>query len=543
MAKNLTEDAVRDLARDILGLVDSDAARAGVGQLTTFNQLGFAGVADKPDGWYLPKNKADVALVLETKATRIALGKAQVDEVLKNVRIVQTQYEKVIGVLYNGEDVRVFKGEEEVKTPDKLQHVGYYLSLYTVDSIDKERIYQLTARINNCLHFEFGIKNLYHRMIFTACALVAERYGAGLKRLKNLGYATFHTAIHSTLSKSLEDSRKQNAKIDILLEEYSDIKMNTTDNQKAINDFIDWVIEISECVNSNEWRGEDVMGIFFNEFNRYKKKSESGQIFTPEHITDFMYKILEVNMDDCVLDATCGSGGFLVKAMANMIREAGGMETKKAREIKSKQLYMSAVMRESETSLESLRQTDGEKHALSVSGWQEFIIGDLFEKLQLDVKKEDFNKTFDVSEERTKEFNLPLVNAKHGNNGIMYYGREADFETAEMTIDIVQNGAIATGDVYAQPQRTGALWDAYLVKPKAKIDSAFTLMFLATVLEKAIKDKFSYDDKCVWDKAKLLTVTLPCTSDNEPDWAYMDEYMRTVMECTKSDLLAIQSIN
>lgn len=205
--------------------------------------------------------------------------------------------------------------------------------------------------------------------------------------------------------------------------------------------------------------------------------------------------------------------------------------------------YMSAVMRESEVSLESLRQTDGEKHALSVSRWQEFIIGDLFEKLQLDVKKEDFNKTFDVSEERTEEFNLPLVNAKHGNNGIMYYGREADFETAEMTIDIVQNGAIATGDVYAQPQRTGVLWDAYLVKPKAEIDSAFTLMFLATVLEKAIKDKFSYDDKCVWDKAKLLTVTLPCTSDDEPDWAYMDEYMRTVMERTKSDLLAMQSIS
>ena len=96
---------------------------------------------------------------------------------------------------------------------------------------------------------------------------------------------------------------------------------------------------ISECVNSNEWRGEDVMGIFFNEFNRYKKKSESGQVFTPEHITDFMYKILEVNKDECILDATCGSGGFLVKAMANMIREAGGMETKKAGQIKAEQLY------------------------------------------------------------------------------------------------------------------------------------------------------------------------------------------------------------
>lgn len=46
--------------------------------------------------------------------------------------------------------------------------------------------------------------------------------------------------------------------------------------------------------------------------------------------------------------------------------------------------------------------------------------------------------------------------------------------------------------------------DAYLVKPKAKIDSAFTLMFLATVLEKAIKDKFSYDDKCVWGQSEAV---------------------------------------
>lgn len=330
---------MRDEARDILGLTDKDGDQAGVGQITTFNQLGFSGVADKPDGWYLPKNKNEVAVVLETKATRIELKQSQVDEVLKNVRIMQTQYEKVVGILYNGEDVRVFKGEEEVKAPDTLQSIGYYLGLYTIDSIDKERIYQLTAKINNGLHFDFGIKNLYHRMIFTACALVAERYGAGLKRLKGMGYSTFHTAIHSTLSKSLLKSRQQNVKIDILLEEYSDIKMNTTDNQEAIDNFIDWVVEISECVNSNEWRGEDVMGIFFNEFNRYKKKSESGQVFTPEHITDFMYKILEVDQNDYILDATCGSGGFLVKSMANMIREAGGMDTDKAGKIKANQLY------------------------------------------------------------------------------------------------------------------------------------------------------------------------------------------------------------
>lgn len=341
MALELTEDQVRDLAREILVFEDRPGVRSGVGQLTTFNQLGFNGVADKPDGWYLPENSADTAVVLETKASRISLGQPQVDELLKNVRILQRKYKRVVGVLYNGGDTRVFKGEDEhkVQGSNVLHNVEYYLDLFNADTIDKERIYELTSKINNCLHFEFGIKNLYHRMIFTACALVAERYGVGLSRLIDLGYETFHTAIHSALAKSLEKSRSQNTKINILLEEYSGIKMNTTDNQEAINDFIGWVVEISECVNSSEWRGEDVMGIFFNEFNRYKKKSESGQIFTPEHITDFMYRILEVNQDDRVLDAACGSGGFLVKAMANMIQEAGGVKTAKAKKIKQSQLF------------------------------------------------------------------------------------------------------------------------------------------------------------------------------------------------------------
>ena len=117
MAKFLTEDAVRDLARDILGFIDSENVRSGVGQLTTFNQLGFTGIVDKPDGWYLPKNHNDVAVVLEVKASKIMLEKHQVEELLKNVRIVQKHYNKVIGILYNSEYVRVFKGDNEVKVP------------------------------------------------------------------------------------------------------------------------------------------------------------------------------------------------------------------------------------------------------------------------------------------------------------------------------------------------------------------------------------------------------------------------------------------
>ncbi len=338
--KTRTEDQVRDSAKLILGFDANEAKiQQGTGQITTFNQLGFKGVNDKPDGWYLPEDHNMPAIILETKSEveDISLQK-WVDELFKNCNIVATKYKQVVGILYNGVDIRVFKNNiEEPETSTTLQNKAYYISLFTKNTIDKQRIYNLTKKINDCLHTEFGIKNLYHRMIFTACALVAKRYEAIL--IKGMSFSLMKTSILSTLNKSLEDSKKQNIKLDLLTEVYGDIKMNNNSNQEAIDNFISWVSEISECVNSDYWNGEDVMGIFFNEFNRYKKKSESGQVFTPDHITSFMYRLIDIDQNDRILDAACGSGAFLVKSMCNMIKESGGLKSKKASEIKDAQLF------------------------------------------------------------------------------------------------------------------------------------------------------------------------------------------------------------
>ena len=335
-----TEDEVRDSAKLILGFDKTEPkVKQGTGQITTFNQLGFKGIIDKPDGWYLPDDKGIPAIILETKSESedITLQK-WVNELTKNCKIALTQYKHVVGILYNGNGVRVFLDNIEAEsTAPTLQDKSYYLTLFTRNTIDKQQIYNLTKRINDCLHIDFGIKNLYHRMIFTACALVGKRYGAFM--VKGMDFTLMKNSILSTLSKSLEESRKQNLKLDLLIEVYSEIKMNNTTNQDAIDNFIEWITQISDCVNSDYWNGEDVMGIFFNEFNRYKKKSESGQVFTPDHITSFMYRLIDVDKDDRVLDAACGSGAFLVKSMCNMIKEAGGVKTKKAAAIKDVQLY------------------------------------------------------------------------------------------------------------------------------------------------------------------------------------------------------------
>lgn len=334
---NMTEDKVRDQAGQILGFTDSSDAKSGVGQITSFNNLGFSGIKDRPDGWYLPSKPFLPAIILETKSKSTPFKQAHIDELLKNCKIARTKYKNVVGILYNGDDIMVFLNGLRREGESELQNKEYYLGLFSQDRINKGMIYLLTKRINDSLHVDFGIKNLYHRMIFTACALVAKRYGASL--VAGMNYQTFHTSIHSTLAKSLEEERKQNQKIDILLDVYSEIKMNSTENQEAIDNFIDWISQISDNINSDFWNGEDVMGIFFNEFNRYKKKSEHGQVFTPDHITSLMYRLIEVDKNDFVGDFACGSGAFLVKSMCNMIKEAGGVNTHKAKEIQKSQLY------------------------------------------------------------------------------------------------------------------------------------------------------------------------------------------------------------
>ena len=155
--------------------------------------------------------------------------------------------------------------------------------------------------------------------------------------------------------------------------------------------------------------------------------------------------------------------------------------------------------------------------------WKEFLIEDLFEKLDLKFKKKKFNKAEDISQKRTKEFDLPLVNAKNGDNGIMYYGRSTDFESAEMTIDIVNDGAVSTGNVYPQPQRTGVLYNAYLIKAKQNV-SKVSLSFLSTAIQKSIKLKFGYEDKAGWEKVKKEYISLPSLDDN-PAFSYMDSFI------------------
>ncbi len=68
----------------------------------------------------------------------------------------------------------------------------------------------------------------------------------------------------------------------------------------------------------------DVVGQFYGEFLKYTggDKKALGIVLTPRHITELFSLIANVQKNDRVLDPCCGTGGFLISAMHQMMKQA-----------------------------------------------------------------------------------------------------------------------------------------------------------------------------------------------------------------------------
>lgn len=54
--------------------------------------------------------------------------------------------------------------------------------------------------------------------------------------------------------------------------------------------------------------------------------SELGIVLTPQHLTEFMCDLADVNKNSRVVDICCGSASFLVTAMNRMFKDANAKE-------------------------------------------------------------------------------------------------------------------------------------------------------------------------------------------------------------------------
>jgi len=84
---------------------------------------------------------------------------------------------------------------------------------------------------------------------------------------------------------------------------------------------------------------EDYLGRFYGEFMSYSGGDGQtlGIVLTPKHITDLFCDLADIKSNDVVLDPCCGTAGFLISAIHNMLKQSKSETERK--NIKKEQLH------------------------------------------------------------------------------------------------------------------------------------------------------------------------------------------------------------
>ena len=158
---------------------------------------------------------------------------------------------------------------------------------------------------------------------------------------------------------------------------------------------------------------------------------------------------------------------------------------------------------------------------IDTSSWKKFKLEDLFEKVQV----EKINaKANDFPTEPTDEYVIPLLTAGAENQGFARYAKREQCPTILSNVISVSANGANTGISFYQAGEFAVLQDAYAVKLKdCEIPSEEVGLFLVSCLNKLMHGNFDWSNKAGWNNVKHLEISLPVTTQDVPDWDYMQE--------------------
>lgn len=246
---------------------------------------------------------------------------------------------KIVAVLAGTHDGslcvwKIENGEKENVMDNQLKSFDEYASYFQKQNInDKTKVLENTSTLNRKLH-DNGIKEGLRSQFVGTCLLALKE---GLQ-YKNLPTSQILAGIKDKLGSLLKDSVDRATKISVLdtqvLQDQDVLKIESKNFGELLT-FIE--CSILPYINEASTEGHDILSYFFTTFNKYVQKGDKNQAFTPNHIAHFMCKVGHITRNTKVLDPTCGSGTFLVQAMAQALAKC---ETDAERNnVKQKQIY------------------------------------------------------------------------------------------------------------------------------------------------------------------------------------------------------------
>ncbi|MCQ5271653.1 SAM-dependent methyltransferase [Schaalia odontolytica] len=232
---------------------------------------------------------------------------------------------KIIAVVANttNDYITVWKSEVEddckLVSEQAIRTMPEYVAMFDAKHTNnKEEVMRNTYRLNELLH-RYGVGEKLRSQFVGTCLLAIKN---GLNYNRQMKTAQIVSGIRTILEDLLENSLKKAEKLTLIdwrVLRDQDVRDMDSENLCIILDFIR--TRIFPFINDKSTAGQDLLNLFFITFNKYVGKSDKNQAFTPDHITDFMAKICNVNKKSVVLDMTCGSGSFLVRAMTQALAD------------------------------------------------------------------------------------------------------------------------------------------------------------------------------------------------------------------------------
>lgn len=199
--------------------------------------------------------------------------------------------------------------------------------------------------------------------------------------------------------------------------------------------------------------------------------------------------------------------------------------------------YMESYMANLETKVAEsltllLAAKDAAKKKVDMREWGEFKFGDLFDLHGIkQAKSQKLIPTVELSDGIPC---VPYIVQSQFNNMV---GRYVDKQwLIENNEPPVEGNALVLGVTLNacsyQPEEFGASQVITARSPCLNKNNGF---FIAAIVRKRI-EQFDYKEKPSFEKYRALKIMLPIDKTGQPDWAYMEEYMRKVEEKAKNVL-------
>ncbi len=151
---------------------------------------------------------------------------------------------------------------------------------------------------------------------------------------------------------------------------------------------------------------------------------------------------------------------------------------------------------------------------INIRNWKPFRLDALF----------DIVKGSRLTKKDMKEGNIRYIGATAFNNGITnYIGNNEETHPAG-TLTVCYNGSI--GQTYYQDKEFWATDDVNVLYPKFQM-SKYAALFIAPLI-RAVGKNYAYIDKWKIEDMKNSIIYLPIGNNNQPDWEYIEQYMKSI---------------